>query len=136
MLAMKAVKAISVVYGACCLVVVCALLFLMIAGSQSDLGRNILLLFLASFWSGVPLLLISAWSLKSKREPSHGIGLSMLLFSLAPAIVYLVSLLSKAPVPNEQALELALPVASAFLPAIISLVLFLLVLKGASHETR
>ncbi|MBQ9002623.1 MAG: hypothetical protein IJ087_12295 [Eggerthellaceae bacterium] len=134
---MKAAKTISVVYGACCLVVVCALLLLMVSGAMSALGRNILLLFLASFWSGVPLLLISAWSLKSKREPSRGIGLSMLLFSLAPAIVYLVSLLSKAPALNGgQALELALSIALTFLPVLISLALFLLVLRGASHETR
>jgi len=134
---MKVVKMISVVYGACCLAVVGALLFLMIAGSQSDLGRSILLLFLVSFWGGVPLLLVSAWSLKSKRAPSRGVGLFMMLASLAPAAVHLISLLSKAPIPNEGQLpEFALSIGLAFLPAIISLVLFLFVLKGASHEAR
>lgn len=134
---MKAVRAISVVYGACCLVVVGALLFLFIAGSHNDLGRNILLLFIVSFWSGVPLLFVSAWSLISKRTPSRGVGLFVMLASLAPSVVYLISLLSRTPTPSgEHVLGFALSTASAFLPAIISLVLFLFVLKGASHETR
>ena len=134
---MKITRTISVVYGACCLVVVVALLFLFIAGSHNDLGQSILLLFLVSFWSGIPLLLISAWSLKSKREPSRGIGLFMLLVSLTPAVVYLIGLLSKAPAPNGgQVLEFTLSITLTFLPAIISLMLFLPVMKGASHETR
>lgn len=134
---MKVVKTISVVYGACCLVVVGALLFLLIAGSHNDLGRNILLLFLVSFWSGIPLLSISAWSLKSKREPSRGIGLFMLFVSLAPAVVYLIGMLPGAPTPNGgQVLEHALSIALTFLPVIISLALFLSTLKGASRETR
>ena len=133
---MKVMRVVSAVYGACCLVVVCALLFLLIAGSQSDLGRNILLLFLASFWSGVPLLFVSAWSLKSKRAPARRVRPFAMLASLAPSIVYLISLLSKTPTPSgEHVLGVATSIALAFLPTAISLVLLLSVLKGASHET-
>lgn len=134
---MKTIRLISAMYGACCLAVVCALLVLMVVGTQSALGFNILLLFLVVFWSGVPLLLLSAHSLKSKEAPSRRAGVSALLASLAPAVIYLVGQLSSMPAPGAgRQLEHPLSLVLTFLPALISLALFLPVLIGGAHEAR
>lgn len=132
---MKCMRVISVIYGTCCLVVVCALLFLMLLGTQSALGFNISLLFLSVFWSGVPVLLYSAYSLKSKRTPSRRTGIAALAILLAPAIVCLVGQISAiAPADSGHEPAIASSLALTFLPALISLVLLLILLKGGSHE--
>lgn len=128
---------VSVAYGACCSLATCAILLVMVVSRQSPLGFNISLLFLTVFWSGVPLLLLSVYSLR-RRCTSRIVSGAALLLSFAPAAVCLFYPLAKIYFfGGDSSLVVITPlIALLFAPVVISLILLLLLISSCFAEKQ
>jgi hypothetical protein len=128
------IRKASLAYGAYCSVAVCATLLFMLCSRQSPLGQNLTLLFLAVFWSGVPLLPLSIYSLKGRGMARIARGVVPLL-SLVPALVCLFyPIMNIFVVGGLSRIGIAPLVVLLFAPVTISAILLLLLISRCFPE--
>lgn len=128
------IRKVSVVYGACCSLATCAILLLMVSGRQSPLGFNIALLFLAVFWSGVPLLLLAVYSLRGRSITRIVCGAALLLSFAPAAVCFFFPLVKICFFDGSFSFGIAPSITLLFAPVVISLILLSLLISQCFAE--
>lgn len=129
------IRMISVIYGSCCSLLFCAIVLLLVAGRMSALGVNLALFALVIVWSGIPLMLVSMHSLKTGAMVSRTLGIVSLFVLIAPAAVYFFyQCLVFSSFSAMEDLGVFFSFTLAFLPAFVSLTLFLLLMVSYSKN--
>lgn len=130
------IKKVSVAYGTCCSLATCAILLLMVGGRQSPLGFNISLLFLAVFWSGVPLLLLAMCSLRGRSMTRIVFGAALLLSFAPAAVCFFYPLVKICFFDGNSSFGIASSITLLFSPVVISLILLSLLISQYFAEKR
>lgn len=120
----KVIRVIAIAYGALCSLAFAAIVFLLILGSVSPLGFSIAMLCLSLAWSGLSLLAYSLLREKQPKVKGAKYGALFIVVGLLPSVIEFV--LADPGLWSIDALQSLL---ITFMPAIISLVLFIALLS-------